>query len=407
MHRSRSLCGLMAVAALVAACGSTGPTPVASSAPASSEVASMAPVASTAAAATMAPTASATEAPSLTATAPADVSAAFNAAISDPMWSPHITVQAVSTIGSATVPMTGTIDVTPGTTHTVITSGQGSTSVTEETISSGSTKYTRQYGAWFKSTTVDTSGLGTLVTGTKGFTDAGVEAKGGQQLHHLVLPTGSAVPTAGLGIPATATAAQAAIEAWADAQGNPVVIDVAASWNQVAKTATVPVTVAMELTVAGGAQTISLPTDDDLWAWKTSSVNHYTVAYPITWEYTKGTSKKADYFDGYDGSFLGVTRFSAQKLSLNAVTTYIRGHLASWSGLTSAHLIKVSAAKLGGVSARLVQLRGTYKGVTKYHYDIVAVKGAYVFEMVLSVPRKPTADDLAMWATFLATYKMK
>ena len=52
-------------------------------------------------------------------------------------------------------------------------------------------------------------------------------------------------------------------------------------------------------------------------------------------------------------------------------------------------------------------VKGTYKGSLRYHYDIVAVKGKYLYEMLFSVARVPTASDLAMWSSFLATYKMK
>jgi hypothetical protein len=398
MARTRPV-GLLAVMALVAACGSTGPTLPPTAAPATS-----APSSPAAAESAAAP--SPTEAPSPTPTAAPDVSGAFNAELSDPMWSPHITVKAVTTVGTTNIPMTGTIDVNLGTSHTVITTGQGSAAVTEETISNGATEYTRQYGAWFKSAATSGS-LGTLVTGTKGFIDAGVETKDGQALHHMELPAGAVVPTDGLGVPAGSTDAQASIEAWADGEGNPVIIDVTASWNQVAKTSTVPVKVDMEFSVDGAAATISTPTDDDIWAWKTSSVNHYKIAYPTTWEYAKGSSKKPDYFYGYDGAFFAVLRTPARGVTLNELTTYARSHLATWTGLKNTHLIKVSAVRLSGLSARLLQFRGSYKGVTEYHYDAYTVKGNYVYEVLLSVPRKPTKADLAIWATLLATYKMK
>ena len=406
MRAARSILGLVTLAAMVAACGSTGPTPAPSAtAPSASDAtpavtASPKPTAAT-------PTPSATEAPSPSPSAAADVADAFNKTLADPLWSPHITVKAVSTIGAATVAITGTIDVNLGTSHSVVTYGQGRAADTQETIANGSIKYTRQYGAWFKSTDTNSGSLGSLITGSKGFTDSGVEARNGQQLHHMVLPVGTVVPTDSLAVPGRATAVQAAIEGWADGEGNPVVIAVTASWSQPAKSGTVPVTIAMELGIDGAAATISTPTEDDLWAWKTSSVNHYLIAYPSTWEYRKGSAKKADYFYGYDGSFLGVTRYKAQGLSLNSVASYARSHLKTWSGLTNPKLVKVSAGRLNGVAARVLQIKGGFKGTTKYHYDIVAVKNGYVYEVLLSTPRKPTADDLAKWATLLATYKMK
>jgi hypothetical protein len=399
MQPARAFLGILTAAALVAACGSPPPTPAPSEA--ASEAASPAPTAS----ATVAP--SATIAPSPSPSAETDVAAAFDQTISDPLWSPHITVKAVSKVGSQTIPMTGTIDVSLGTSHTVITSGQGNAATTEEVISTGAVKYTRQYGAWFKSDATSDSSLGKMITQAAIFTDAGVQAKGGQQLHHMILPVGTVIPATALGVPASATDTQVTLDGWADGEGNPVVIDINASWSQASGSTQVPVDVTMELTIGGAAQTVEIPTDDDLWAVKTSKVQHIQLAVPTTWDYTKGSTKKYDYFDGYDGSFIAIGRFKATGATLNGLVSYARAHLSTWTGLTGAKVTKASATKLAGVSARVLMIRGKYKGVTKNHFDIVALKGGYFYELLLSVPRTPTADDQAMWKTFLATFKFK
>jgi hypothetical protein len=404
MRGSRSVSVLVTAAALVAACGSTAPTPTPSAAAPSPTAA---PSVEATPVATPVPTTAPTSAPSPSPSAEADVAAAFNKTLTDPLWSPHITIKAVSKIGAATVPMTGTMDLNLGTTHTVISYGSGAGATTDETISNGSVKFTRKNGAWFKSTDTSHGGLGAVVTSGSGFTDAGVEAKDGRQLHHMVLPSGTVIPAAALGVPANATNTQVTLEAWADSEGTPATITVTASWSQPGKAASVPVSITMDMVVDGAAQTINAPTDDDLWQVRTSTIQHMQLAVPATWEYTKGSAKKADIFEGYDGSFLGLARAKSGGASLNEVVSYARKNLAKWSVLSGAALEKASAATLGGQPARILRIHGKYKGTFETRFDIIAVKNGYIYELVLEVPRKPTADDLAMWQTFLATFAYK
>jgi hypothetical protein len=49
------------------------------------------------------------------------------------------------------------------------------------------------------------------------------------------------------------------------------------------------------------------------------------------------------------------------------------------------------------------ELHGKYKGVTRYQFDTYAYKGGYLYELILSVPRKPTAADVATWQAYVAS----
>jgi hypothetical protein len=403
MRGQRSVLVLVTAAALVAACGSTTPTLAPSSTAPSTEAPSAQPTPT----ATSAPTPAPTSSPSPSPSAEADVAAAFNKTLADPLWAPHITIKAVSKVGATTVPMTGTMDINLGTAHTVISYGSGASATKDETITNGSVKFTRKNGAWFKSTDSSHGGLGSLVTSSSGFTDSGVEAKDGKQLHHMVLPSGTVIPAAALGVPANATGTQVTVEGWADGEGTPATITVTASWTQPGKPAPVPVSITMDMVIDGAAQTINSPTDDDLWVVRTSTIQHVQLAVPATWEYTKGSAKKPDYFDGYDGSFVVVYRYKSPGVTLNDWVNYARTHIAKWSNLKGAKLDKASATKLGGQPARLLRIHGKFDGIAKTHLDVIAVKNGYVYELLLSVPRTPTADDLAMLQTFLSTFAYK
>lgn len=405
MLRARSLLSLLAVASIVAACGSSSPTPAPSLSEAPSAAASVAASEAPSATATTAP-ASATPAPSVSAapspspSAAADLAATFNKAIADPLWAPHLEYKGISTSSGTTSAMQGSLDSSLGQWHATATVGR----TTSESLSDGATGYTKQYGVWFKAPVKNVT-LATMLAAAKGFTDSGVEDKNGQQLHHMVLPAGTVVDAAALGVPAGGDA-QVTLDGWADDTGSPVAFTLNATWTATGKTP-VARTIAVEIAVTTPAAAVTMPTEDELWAWKTNAAKHYTVAYPSTWEYKRGSAKKYDFIDGYDGTYAALSRYTTYGFSLATIVSYARSHVGSVSGMTGAKLVSNSAARLGGAKARLLVIKGKYKGSVRYMYDCITARGGYFYELVLVFPRKPNAADLVIWNAFLTTYKFK
>lgn len=329
----------------------------------------------------------------------ADVAGAFNATLTGGVWDAHLNATGEASIGGAHAQVSGMVDVSAGEVHTVLTVGR---EVLEEVATPSST-YATEDGVWFASAARDSSS----VVGAAGFTDAGVEAHDGQNLHHMVLPAGVPVSATLVPMPSGATGGHATLEAWADDQGEPVEIDVTASWSEPGPKGTQAVTVSVALTASGPAQEFRVPAGDQVWTWSTSTTFDYAMAYPSTWEFTAGSAKAPDLYQGDDGSFLAAAAFPAQGGTLNDWASYARTHLAKWSNLSKPVFSKTTSLTLDGAPARQLTFHGTYNGVVKYHVDLLAIRAGMVYELTLSVPDGMTSADTQIWDAFLKTFAFK
>lgn len=396
MHRARSWVALLAVAVLVASCGNTTPTPAPST-----------PAATTAApTATPAPTPSPTPTAAPTPSAPPDASKAFNASLTNPMFAAHVDVIGVSTVAGVTIPMKGTLDIQPGVTHSVMTVTVSGKASTTETITAGGKEYGRTAGVWFDNGAPSGNNLGRLISEVGGFRDTGIQTKNGKELHHMELPAGTAIPADALGL-AGATNVVIALEAWSEEDGTPALMTFSVTWDQPSGTTTLAATMTMELAFSGSPAEVTVPTEDELWAWKVSTIHKYQIAYPSAWEYVKGNTKTADFFNGFDGSYLAVFHVARKGVTLNEFASYATKNTGDWAGLKSAKVDATKATRLAGVAARRIDYHGKYSGKTWYVLSVLAVKGSYLYEVTLWLPHKATAADRAMMDTYLATFSFK
>ncbi|HEY5630356.1 MAG TPA: hypothetical protein VIR16_12690, partial [Candidatus Limnocylindrales bacterium] len=263
MLRLRPITSVLVAFALVGACGST-PSPTA--APASS-----APAVTASASASAAAAASPTTKPVLTPSpspSPADVSAAFNKALTDPLFSAHVTTKGTAQVAGVAITTQGTMDVDTGVSHTVTTTLAAGKTTTSETLDTGAKNYEKKYGVWFEAARTPGS-LPGVIQAAGGFRDAGLETIEGRSLHHMTLPPGTVVPPSAVGLVGPGVSnAVVKLEAWADEQGKPVTMKVSASWTQTSGSTSVPATLTMDLNFANSTGPVAAPTDDDVWAIK-------------------------------------------------------------------------------------------------------------------------------------------
>lgn len=422
MPRSAGAIAAALLVVVVAACGSSGPTPAPSSAasastapPASADAsappaasASAAPSSSAAPSAPAAPSASAEPSPS--ASAGPDVAAAFNKAIGDSLFRPHVVVKGVATVAGQTIVTSGTIDVSYIATRTVMTTVAGGKRTTTDKITTDTKTYERKFGQYFEGKN-DPSGadLVKVITKTGGFVERGMDSHNGQLLHHLTLNDPSAVSGADLGLDASiAASAKVTLEGWADDTGTPKAMLITATWDQpVDGGATTPAQMAMDLAFDGASPTVSEPSGDHLWAIRTSKYFKYKVGTPSDWTFKSGSSKHWDWFYGYDGYAMTASGWKANGWTVNSWSLYAIKHPGEWSNFKKAHATSSKGAKMGGTTARTFQVWGTSKGVVWYDQVAMAAHGGKIYTLVFETSHKPTADDKAMFASAMATFSFK
>jgi hypothetical protein len=407
MRTTRAAAALLA-ALFAASCGSNPPTLTTS--PAASP---------TAAPRTAGPSPSATTMPTAAPTAtavPVDVAEAFVSALSDPQYQARMTVTGSMTISGVVFPITGVTEVSRGDSHNLLSIALPGGDQTTETIKVAGTSYEVDHGVWVKSSPTAASAGGTTgtsldlntLTGTVGgLRDTGVETHAGRSLHHLVLPSGISLPVAVFGLTDPSISNPSlSLEFWAEDDGNPAAMTMAASWDQQASGKTVPVTMTIDYAIASTLVTISAPTE--LWAWRTSKTHKYQVAYPADWEVQAAASaKKDDYYVGWDGSYVGVYRHKTGGSTLNQITSYITKHLATWSALKSAKLTSNKAITVDGVKGRVLTYRGTYQGDKEWVTEVVLVKGSYVTFVWLVTYHTQIDADRELFNTVLDTFTFK
>jgi len=326
-------------------------------------------------------------------------------ALSDPELMARVAISGEMTFDTISLPITGVLELRPGASHTVITLASGASAQTSESTYVGGHKYERVNGVWFDAGTPDSKGLGSTILGQGGFRDTGIETKNGQQLHHLELPTGSAIPPEALGFddPAMGNAA-ATLEAWAEEDGTPAVMLITASWSQASGEVTMAATMTMEL--AFKLMSVEVATPANVWARQESAIFGYKAAYPADWEFQAGSADAADWFSGFDGSWIGVWREKTDGSSLSTITTWVSRHLDEFAGLKSSKLDSNTAAKLAGVTARRLDYHGTADGEAVWETTIIAVSGSWAYFVDFGTLHEPTKADLERLSTFLAQFSM-
>jgi hypothetical protein len=382
---------LAALAVLsVAACGSTTPPPPSVAAPSPSSN----------------PAASPSPAPSPTAV---DASQAFLSKIKG-HFTGKATISGELKVSGALFPVTGTADVRGADSHTTISVDIPGQATTQESQTISGLSFVKSgSGPWFAAPAKASSdSFSTSFQALNTIKDVGVETKNGQSLHHLT-PSGGSLPAAALGLTSpTISNATGTMEFYAKEDGTLVVMSIAASWTQVAGSTSVPASMTVDFTFSCVACEVTISSPTPVFKQYTSRINHYTVAVPDDWDFHP--AKKAGKFDYYESpSFLfadgggGSTRgFSLNELAKG----FIAYSKTTASGYKSFKLESNTAATLGGLKARRITFHATAGSTKAYFIVVVAVKGAYWYELDLGDVRGHEATNGTLFDHILSTYKL-
>ncbi len=381
---------LAALAVLfVSACGSNTPPPPSVAAPSPS------------------PSPAASPSPSPT---PVDASQAFLSKIKGP-FSGKATITGELKVSGGTFPVTGTADVRGSDSHTAITIAiPGQTTTQESQTVSGLSFVKTGNGPWFTAPAKDStnSGLSSSFQTLSAIKDVGIETRNGQQLHHLK-PSAGSLPAAALGLTSpTISNATGTMEFYAKEDGTLVVLAIAASWTQIAGATSVPASMTIDFNFSCVSCTVSVITPSPVFKQYTSKINHYTVAVPDDWDFH--AAKKTGKFDYYESpSFLFADggRGSTRGFSLNELAKgFIAYSKTSASGHKSFKLESNTAATLGGLKARRITFHATAGSTQAYFIVVVALKGAYWYELDLADVRGHEATNRTLFDQILPTFKL-
>lgn len=401
--RRSGLATALATLLVVAACGTTTPTPPAS-VPPSAAAASVAPSVVPTAVPSVAPTAVLTPTPTPT---PLDVVTPFLAAISTPGFAAHATVSGTLVVGTTSSPIAGTYDIAGLDYHRALKIGAGTKVATKHFTVVESAAYTATGdGPWFEAAfPAAGTDLVSVLRSVQVVVDRGIETKNGRRLHHLVA-TGVVLPPAALGLTdPSITAVSGTLEFWVSDDGTPQVIGATGAWTQKSgKDPAAPATLAAEFAVAS-AGTVAVAAPEMVWKRVKSTKYHYSMAYPTDWEYHKGSGKKWDRFYSPEVSYVGVDSGSSQGYSLNVIVSALIRYGPTSSGVKKFKVESNKAAKLAGVRARRLEYRATYKGDTYYIIEVGAVYKGRLYDVAYFSLQKLTAQDRALFDQFLSTFQ--
>jgi hypothetical protein len=299
------------------------------------------------------------------------------------------------------------LDIHKPSSHLTVTTGAGRKAVTSEAINATGARYVKTAGQWFEAGAAAPESLMTALLSVDGqVTDTGVETVGGKDLHHLTIAPPATLPAAlqlaGKGV----TVVAGTVDAWVEEDGTPVLMRLAAEWDQAAGKKTAHGSKSIDLTFAEVGGQVAVTPPARVWAWQKSKKYGYRIGYPADWQFEKAKGKFIDTYWGYDGDLLGVERSKSYGASLNTITSYVTKNAKA----INRKAVKVTSnkpGKLGSLKARIVGYNGKI-GKKRYWFVLyLAVKGGKLYWVELRTDKKTDATDKALAAAFAATFRLK
>jgi hypothetical protein len=155
----------------------------------------------------------------------------------------------------------------------------------------------------------------------------------------------------------------------------------------------------LEYVELGGAVAITAP--DHIWNRFTSKRFHFTIAYPDG--FSVDTSQRVfDYLNGPSVDHVGGRRLAAHGRSLDSWSkTIITGHNGARLEYT---LLSKDVRSLAGTDALMLTSKYRDFGRWLICYEVVAIRGAYVYDVFWVSPLKTRTPDLATWEQMLVTF---
>jgi hypothetical protein len=379
----RSIAFVVAMALQLAACSTTAPT---------------APPAATAAAP---PSAGPTAAPS---PSPVDVSAPFLSRITTANTG-RLTFTGSIARGTDIADATGSLTFAGSATEQVTTITRAGASSTTDSIHVHGLGYTKLGdGPWLKDSAGPHVGadLWTLVRGLTSVNDAGVDTRAGVAAHRIELPAGTVIPAGAFGLEAFGLVdPTVALVFYATEDGTPLGLALTASATETVagQTSDVRLTLDLDYAELGGAVAVAAP--DHVWNRFTSKRYHYAIAYPGG--FSVDTSQRGfDYLNGPSVTHVGGRRLTSHGRSLDSWSkTIINGHNAARLEYT---LLSKQAHSLAGTGGLLLTSKYREHGQWLICYEVIAIRGSYVYDVFWISPLKTSAADLATWEQMLTTF---
>jgi hypothetical protein len=363
------------------------------------------------AATSSAPAAAPSQAPASATAAPTpspsavDVAAAFIEQLTDPSFNATAKIDGTMTVGPVEGAITGDGVVSGANSSMTLAIDADVFKQTTETIHVGGTAWSRKDdGPWLedpaKPAGTTNQSLGELLQTTKAVTDAGVEARGGKQLHHLRPSGGNTIPPAVFGVdPATAKDAKFSIDFYATEDGTPAVVAIAGTWtSQGAGGVTLPTEMAFDITFddVGEPQVINPP--EDVWVRYTSKALGYTMAHPADW--TVETKKGEDTYLLNDQGYVYVATTPYKGSTAKFVTDLKASYKKPFQGNPASE----TPTRLGGQPAvRLVYDYTNDQGQAVTIADDVISRDGTGWEVFLATAGGH--EDIAVFDQFVSTFE--
>jgi hypothetical protein len=279
----------------------------------------------------------------------------------------------------------------------------GKTSTTQ-TVRVGFTGWTKiGDGPWFQDAVAPKLGqdLRTVLKGLSGLVDKGVEQHDNVSAHRIELPAGTVLAPAQFGLTdPKIVSPTVALVFYADDTGKPLAMVLTVQWSQTVSGVATPVTMTLDFTINQLDGPLVVAPPDDVWGRYTSKRFHYTLGYPGEWS-TYLKDKSYDYFESSSDPFVGVGRFKSSGFTLNV---WAKETIAYDKAHYKASNVSNVAYKLAGVTARYLTMYVTIKSKVYILYEVLAIKGGYVYDVYWQSPKGFDTANLAAFNAILATF---
>jgi hypothetical protein len=276
----------------------------------------------------------------------------------------------------------------------------------QESVRIGDESWTRtQPGPWLVDETPPTSDtLGEFLKTLLAVEDLGIETRGGRDLHHLGVPSGSEISPAAIGIDTELMKdPRVALDFYAGPDGTPVIMVFEVGWSQDAGGQDLPAEMTLDFAFAGLDDSLTIEPPDDVWQTYASDAAGYSMAHPGDWTVESKGGEDAYLIDGQPYVYV-----YSQTLPRGMGTTgfheeLVRGYRRDFGTPADAD----EEVQLGGQPARRLVYHFTNdNGVDVALVDYLLVNGRTGYEVILATAAGPgEEDDIALFETFVATFK--
>lgn len=388
----------LTLAVVLAGCGSSTPPTSASASPAT--VASATPV-------DRSPSPTATSTPAPSPTPKPDVAKPFLAILTSRTFAATAKIAGEFRLGSATFPVTGTYDVRGSDNRQSMTIAIPKATQTTESLTAAGVTYTKRGGLWFVKPAAaagSSSGadLASSLRSLLDLVDTGTVTKGGRTLHHLEPRGSTSIPLSAFGASDPTGDGVVTLDFYAEEDGTPVVMTIAATWTQPTGKTTERASMTIDYTFSNVGGQVVIDAPQQVWTTFKSKRFGYTMSHPVDWEAEQSPAKRQpDTFYSAEATGVVALRAPSGGFSLNALTSaYVREVKGSFKKVS---MSSNKATTIDGVKARRIEFAGTYKGTPTWHVEIVVVRGKNFYVFDYSSLAKLTTTDRAIFDAFVST----